>query len=81
VGTGAVGRTSGAAGSGLDLGNLLKPALARGRLQVVSASFLELSELLLQTSQRLAWDGVQVLLPYLCQIADKKKLQGDLAQV
>jgi ATP-dependent Clp protease ATP-binding subunit ClpC len=34
VGSGSVGR-GGSAGAGLDIANLLKPALARGELQVI----------------------------------------------
>ena len=34
VGSGAVGRGGSGPGSGLDISNLLKPALARGQLQV-----------------------------------------------
>lgn len=41
VGAGAVGKTSGFASGGLDLGNLLKPALARGQLQVIGATTLK----------------------------------------
>lgn len=40
VGAGAVGR-GGSAGSGLDLSNMLKPALARGELQVIGATTLD----------------------------------------
>jgi hypothetical protein len=40
VGAGAVGR-GGSAGSGLDISNMLKPALARGELQVIGATTLD----------------------------------------
>jgi ATP-dependent Clp protease ATP-binding subunit ClpC len=40
VGSGSVGR-GGSAGAGLDIANLLKPALARGELQCIGATTLD----------------------------------------
>jgi ATP-dependent Clp protease ATP-binding subunit ClpA len=40
VGTGAVGR-GGGGGGGLDISNLMKPALARGELQCIGATTLD----------------------------------------
>ena len=40
MGAGAVGR-GGGGGGGLDISNLMKPALARGELQVIGATTLD----------------------------------------
>ncbi|GBF96568.1 ATP-dependent Clp protease ATP-binding subunit [Raphidocelis subcapitata] len=41
VGAGSVGRGSGGGGGGLDVSNLVKPALARGEVQVIGATTLD----------------------------------------
>eukprot|EP00878_Enallax_costatus_P005308 GHUV01005575.1.p1 GENE.GHUV01005575.1~~GHUV01005575.1.p1 ORF type:complete len:786 (+),score=251.59 GHUV01005575.1:565-2922(+) len=41
VGTGAVGRGGSGGGGGLDISNLMKPALARGELQCIGATTLD----------------------------------------